>query len=754
MDTNQSLPQLDGNATDLESTEEDSDLHNSANPIDGLDSWLRQIRNEIDPAVSSSSVSQSTGGQNGTAALSSASNGDISDTQIPTDLTAGSTAENARSASLNTTLDSNWARDEELYGVSPSAFLYAVQEPCVFMERVINIAGATVIMDPDADEVRAAIICSSHLNVFPDPEFCTGDMVTCILNTKKYGEIYIVSLYCDIEKDPIPPKFRALRNKARREGKQLLLLGDLNAHSYACWNSKSTNARGRAWEKFVVDKGLQVLNKGNKFTFIAPTGQSIIDVCMATPKIADLVRHFATIDHVPSSDHVLNEFMLLTDNCWTPRPPGYIYADCQVNWDGFQKAMENSPSKVQGNIWTPADLDIEGPDIEDSIHRAMRSNAPEAPTITRIYPIDWWTKHISKLQARLKQIRQYIRKWAYKRLYRNLPDTTANKMKYTFADLREARRNFKKACRKAKRKHWRQSVFNIDSAKQTAGFNKKLNREQNAEIGLFTKPSGERCNIQETLDLLKDTHFPGNVSDEPPQLSPLAASVDITDPRADFITPERLKACIFSFKPGKGAGPDGLKPKVYQRLGPKALQRLANLYKASYLLGIQPSNFKLVRVIFIPKPGRPDYSVAKAHRPISLMNFVMKIMEKFLLWHHEDTILKFNPLESEQHGFTKAKSCDSAITSIVSRVEHSFKKSEYSVLALLDVEGAFDHATYPSMLDPIKAKGAPIQFISWIQDFLQGRKSTIHVKGVHREIYHTREHLRGGAPARTSGHAS
>ena len=107
------------------------------------------------------------------------------------------------------------------------------------------------------------------------------------------------------------------------------------------------------------------------------------------------------------------------------------------------------------------------------------------------------------------------------------------------------------------------------------------------------------------MDLLKDTHFPGNTQTKPTPLPPLAERVDTTSKEAAFITPERLKTCIRSFKPKRGAGPDGLKPAVYQALGPNALRRLANLYKASYLLGKQPDHFKLVRVIFIPKAGRP-----------------------------------------------------------------------------------------------------------------------------------------------------
>ena len=154
---------------------------------------------------------------------------------------------------------------------------------------------------------------------------------------------------------------------------------------------------------------------------------------------------------------------------------------------------------------------------------------------------------------------------------------------------------------------------------------------------------------------------------------------------------------------------------------------------------MQPDNFKHVSLIYIPKPGKDDYSVPKAHRPIiSFMNFMMKIMEKFLLWHHKDTILISNPLEDEQHGFVKAKSCDSAISIIVSHAEHALMRNQFAVLALLDVEGAFDNASYMSLLDPLIKKGTPVNFTNWIKGFLQCRKSTMTVKGVKRTVYHTR----------------
>ena len=75
----------------------------------------------------------------------------------------------------------------------------------------------------------------------------------------------------------------------------------------------------------------------------------------------------------------------------------------------------------------------------------------------------------------------------------------------------------------------------------------------------------------------------------------------------------------------------------------------------------------------------------------------MKIMEKMLLWRMEDTNLRLHPLEGEQHGFTKARSCDSAITVALSYLEYPLMRKEVAVMALLDFEGAYDSLQNSSM---------------------------------------------------------
>jgi hypothetical protein len=52
-----------------------------------------------------------------------------------------------------------------------------------------------------------------------------------------------------------------------------------------------------------------------------------------------------------------------------------------------------------------------------------------------------------------------------------------------------------------------------------------------------------------------------------------------------------------------------------------------------------PVEWRAVRVIFIPKPGRDPYEMAKSFRPISLTSFFLKTMERLV-----DSYIRAGPL--------------------------------------------------------------------------------------------------------------
>ena len=75
------------------------------------------------------------------------------------------------------------------------------------------------------------------------------------------------------------------------------------------------------------------------------------------------------------------------------------------------------------------------------------------------------------------------------------------------------------------------------------------------------------------------------------------------------------------------------------------------------------------------------------------MNFLLKIMEKILLWQNEEKILSKKPLHKNQYGFRKARSTDSALTSFVGRIEYALLNNEYALAVFLDIQGAYDNLT-------------------------------------------------------------
>ncbi|KAG8173332.1 hypothetical protein JTE90_012380 [Oedothorax gibbosus] len=64
---------------------------------------------------------------------------------------------------------------------------------------------------------------------------------------------------------------------------------------------------------------------------------------------------------------------------------------------------------------------------------------------------------------------------------------------------------------------------------------------------------------------------------------------------------------------------------------------------ACLVYGHIPEAWRQSKAVFIPKPGKADYSVAKAFRPICLSSFLLKTLEKMVDRYIRDEVLPQNP---------------------------------------------------------------------------------------------------------------
>lgn len=88
-----------------------------------------------------------------------------------------------------------------------------------------------------------------------------------------------------------------------------------------------------------------------------------------------------------------------------------------------------------------------------------------------------------------------------------------------------------------------------------------------------------------------------------------------------------MEWAVFSFDKYKSPGTDGIYPVMLQKSWQTVSSAVISIYKASLQLGYIPKRWQEVNVVFIPKPGKDDYTTPKSFRPISLTSVPLKGLE-------------------------------------------------------------------------------------------------------------------------------
>ena len=149
--------------------------------------------------------------------------------------------------------------------------------------------------------------------------------------------------------------------------------------------------------------------------------------------------------------------------------------------------------------------------------------------------------------------------------------------------------------------------------------------------------------------------------------------------------------------PFKTPGQDGIYPVLLQKGWESLLYPICSIQRASLSTGHIPQAWRKARVTFVPKPGKIDYTTAKAFRPISLTSFLLKGLEKLVDRHLRDGHLVDIPIHPRQHAFQAGKSTESALHHLVGRVEKAMDGGEYALGIFFDIQGAFDNTPITSI---------------------------------------------------------
>ncbi|KAG7302910.1 hypothetical protein JYU34_012897 [Plutella xylostella] len=563
----------------------------------------------------------------------------------------------------------------------------------------------------DSFKIRSMVLIPKCYTVNKITNLCTPDLTVVGLTLDvSHGNrvLYIASAYLPGDGSMPPAELISLVTECKINNIPLIIGCDANAHS-SLWGCRETNKRGGELLEFLLSNNLSVLNRGSEPTFVTARAQTIPDVTITNSQARDLVVGWRVLPDVSCADHRWISFKLTSI---IPLPRQYRNPR-KTNKIDFHNRLHKALGDTQ-----PYDNLNSGNMIDNAVDEItnviVKSYEESCPLVTvSATPRKWWCTSLEKMRSNVRK------------LFNRAKNT---KKEEDWKAFQIARNNFKKETRAKTRESWRNFCATIQSESKAARAKKCVSNDSQNQLDTLKNPDGTYTKTEsERNSLLLRTHFPGcemlaEASCDQDMLSPIMNSSSDADSIAAAVTnEEKVKWAISSFLPFKSPGADGIVPALLQWEVDIIVPRMVVIYRACLALGYIPKGWREVRVVFLPKPGKDDYTSPKAYRPISLSSFLLKTLERLCDRYIRDGALSVKPVHPNQHAYQPGKSTESALHTVVSKIENSILLQQSCLAVFIDIEGAFDKTLFNSISNNLKNHDVDPVISAWITNMLKSR---------------------------------
>lgn len=571
-------------------------------------------------------------------------------------------------------------------------------------------------------------------------------------------KLIICSIYCprlnvdgNSISDPTQGKFKEAVAFANNNRFPILIGTDANAHNPQ-WGGQKTDSRGILLEEYCQSEGyLRILNTRGTITYDrigANAVTSSIDLTLYSESLIGHIKDWNTLTGFRGSDHKPIVMELLAKRPET----GRVRIKSSTNWKKYTEIVEKN-LKALGKIFSRT-TSIDSLETAASIFGRVLRDAYNSTTrsrkVTCNFKREWYSKELENQRKKINRIQSKLKR----------AKQSGNDIQYqtTLIEFRAEKNLYSKNCSKQKYKKWRKMANDLEDIKDTARLQKILEKKASSNLGTIRRADGSyTVSIEETQEELMKFHLPGcirltdqsrpaadtitlstikeiiresdrlwldNLLSQQPQPRPPSVIPDEeTDKEIKNMTSkDNLEWAIASFKPNKAPGPDGITPNMLKKAGRSVLRPLSLLFTSSAKLSHIPEEWSAAAVTFIPKAGKPSFDEASAYRPISLMSFVLKTMEKLV----DKKIRKVDSIDTKlhknQHAYREGKGTATALDEAATILENCLSKGGKAVAVYVDIKGAFDQTAYITTTGSLSSLGVKPWTVNWFKRLLSNRK--------------------------------
>ena len=185
---------------------------------------------------------------------------------------------------------------------------------------------------------------------------------------------------------------------------------------------------------------------------------------------------------------------------------------------------------------------------------------------------------------------------------------------------------------------------------------------------------------------------------------------------ANIIVKSKKSSCPF----------DPFPPKLYCPLLPSIIPHLTTIFNDSLSSGVVPLAFKTAAVRPLLKKPNLDPDSPSSYRPISLLPFLSKILERIVASRLIAHMSTCNTDESFQSGFKPYHSTESALLTVTNDLLRTSDAGDVSLLVLLDLSAAFDTIDHSVLITRLHSfLGLKDTALAWLKSYLSSRNQSV-----------------------------
>jgi len=330
----------------------------------------------------------------------------------------------------------------------------------------------------------------------------------------------------------------------------------------------------------------------------------------------------------------------------------------------------------------------------------------------------WWTKELTQLIEQKDELSDQ----SYR--MRGLSDHPVH------AEHRKIRNKLKQEIKRAKQDHWTEYLEGLNQTDIYTA-NKYITtpygdggRTSIPALKIHS-PNGtslEAITNDEKSHALACAFFP-----PPPASSTVPQGYNYPPAVEQFapFTEQEVARAISNTTPFKAPGPDGICNIVFKKCKEQLVPYLTHLFNATMELGTYYDPWREFTTVVLRKPGKPDYTVPKAYRPIALLNTTCKLLTALIAARTSSILERHNLLPNTHFGGRPGRTTTDSLHLLEAIVKNAWRNGKVASALFLDIEGAFPNAVRDRLIHNMRKLGLPREITSFTNRMLTGRRTQL-----------------------------